>query len=264
MWDVIRFQAVSKRYGRWPGRRNEALRALDLRVRPGELVALVGRNGAGKSTVLGLTLGFLRASEGRVRVGGEAPRTYVRGHGAGYLPENFSPPGQLRADRVLLRLALLDGLDRAAARRSVREALARAGLEGSGRRRVKTLSRGNRQRLALAQLLLRSREVLLLDEPWGGLDPGGRSRLREILGELRRERPGAAMIVASHDLGQVARVADRAVVLDEGRAVDRVRLGRADDAGDLERRVLECGVGAGRGRAERDGRRAPPRVGGAG
>lgn len=257
---MIRYQAVSKRYGRWPGRGNVALRGLDLRVRPGELVALVGRNGAGKSTVLGLTLGFLRASEGRVRIGGLVPRDYVRRHGAGYLPEGFAPPGQLRADRVLHRLALMDGMDRSEARRRVREALARAGLEGSGRSRVKTLSRGNRQRLGVAQLLLRPRDVLLLDEPWGGLDPGGRSRLREILGELRRERPGAAVVVASHDLDQVARVADRAVVLDEGRAVDRVRLRGADDAGDLERRVLECGVVAGRGRAERDGRRPPPRV----
>lgn len=261
---MIRYQAVSKRYGRWPGRGNAALRGLNLRVRPGELVALVGRNGAGKSTVLGLTLGFLRASDGSVRIGGLVPRSYVRRHGVGYLPEGFAPPGQLRADRVLRRLALLGGLDRTEARRRVREALARTGLEGSGRRRVRTLSRGNRQRLGVAQLLLRPRDVLLLDEPWGGLDPGGRCRLREILGELRRKRPGAAVVVASHDLGQVARVADRAVVLDGGRAVDRVRLGGADDAGELERRVLECGVVAGRGRAERDGRRPPPRVGGAG
>ena len=257
---MIRFQAVSKRYGGIPGRGKAALRGLDLRVRPGECVALVGPNGAGKSTVAGLALGFLRPSAGRVRVGGLEPREYVRRHGAGYLPERFSPRGGLRAGRLLRRLARLDGLDRADARRRVREALARAGLAGSSRRPVGALSRGQRQRLGVAQLLLRPRAVVLLDEPWSGLDPEGRSRLREILGELR----GAALVVASHDLAQVARVAERAVVLDGGRAVDRVRLDGQNGAADLERRVLECGVDAGRGRAERDGGRPPPRTGGAG
>ena len=236
------------------------MRKLDLRVRSGECVALVGPNGAGKSTVVGVALGFLRPSEGSVRIDGLEPREYVRSHGAGYLPEHFYPRGRLRAERVLLRLALLDGLNREEARHRVRETLDRVGLEGSSGRRVRALSRGNRQRLGVAQLLLRPRRVVLLDEPWGGLDPEGKARLREVVARLREERPGAALIVASHDLAQVARVADRAVVLDRGRAVDRLRLGDGSGAGQLERRVLACGDDAGRGRAERDGGRPPPRA----
>lgn len=259
---MIRLEAVSKRYGRLPGRGDAAVRGLDLRVRSGECVALVGPNGAGKSTVVGLVLGFLRPTGGTVRVGGLGPREHVRRHGTGYLPEGFSPRGRLRAGRVLRRLALLDGLSRREARWRAGEALDRVGLEGSGRRRVEALSRGERQRLGVAQLLLRPRGVVLLDEPWGGLDPEGKTRLREVLAELRTERPGAAVVVASHDLDQVTRVADRAVVLVRGRAVDRLRLGGETDVGGLERRILECGDTPGRGRAERDGRRSPPRAGG--
>lgn len=260
---MIRFKAVSKRYGRLPGRGDAALRGLDLRVRAGECVALVGPNGAGKSTVVGLALGFLRPTEGTVRVGGLRPREHVRRHGAGYLPERFSPRGRLRAGQVLRRLALLDGLSRGEARRRAGEALDRVGLEKSGRRRVKALSRGERQRLGVAQLLLRPRGVVLLDEPWGGLDPEGKARLREVVAELRTERSGPAVVVASHELDQVTRVADRAVVLVRGRVVDRLRPGGKADVGHLERRILECGDTPGRGRAERDGRRPPPRAGGA-
>lgn len=262
---MIRFEAVSKRYGPLPGTGAAALRRLDLRVHSGECVALVGPNGAGKSTIIGLALGFLRPSAGRVRVGGLAPRRYVRGHGAGYLPERFSPPGRLRAAEVLRRLALLDGMGAGEARATAREALDRTGLGASAGDRVRGLSRGNLQRLGVAQLLLRPRAVVLLDEPWGGLDPEGKSRLRALLADLRRSRPDAAMVVASHELGQVARVADRAVVLAGGRVSGRLALGPGTDGDVLERRILECGDAdaPGRGRAERDGRRSPPRAEGA-
>lgn len=263
---MIRFQEVSKRYGRLPGRGGAALRGLDLRVRPGECVALVGPNGAGKSTVVGLALGFLRPSEGRIRVGGLPPRRYVRTRGAGYLPERYSPPARLRVRAALHRLALLDGLGRPKARGRVREALARTGLEDSAGRRVQELSRGDRQRLGVAQLLLCPRGVLLLDEPWGGLDPAGKRRLREALVGLRREHPRTAVLVASHDLGQVARVADRALVLAGGRAVDRLTLGGDGDGRLLERRVLES-VGplpTRSGRREPGGGRAPFRSGAGG
>jgi len=259
---VIRFEAVSKRYGFLPGAGHTALRGLDLRVRAGECVALVGPNGAGKSTALGLLAGFLRPSAGRIRVGGLPPRRYARERGIGYLPERFSPPGRLRAVQALRRLALLDGLPRGEAGPRAREALDRTGLGASARARVGGLSRGNLQRLGVAQLLLRPREVLLLDEPWGGLDPRGKSLLRELLADLRRTRPEAAMVVASHELEQVARVADAAVVLSGGRASERVRLGTGRDGEVLERKILESDVTGptGRGRAERDGGRSPPRA----
>lgn len=257
---MIRFQGVSKRYGRLPGRRRAALRGLDLRVRPGECVGLVGPNGAGKSTVMGLALGFLRPSVGRVRVGGLPPRRYARTTGVSHLPEALSPPARLRAGDLLRRLALLDGLGRREAREAAREALERAGLGDAADRRVGELSRGRKQRLGVAQLLLRPRDVVLLDEPWSGLDPEGRRRLRRLTAELRRSRPAAAVLVASHDLDQVARVADRAVVLVGGRARERLPLEGPADGALLEARILEAEEAGpprgGRGRLRR-GMRSP-------
>lgn len=249
---MISFESVEKCYGRLPGRREVALRGLDLRVRRGECVALVGPNGAGKSTVIGLALGFLRPNAGRVRVDGTSPGRYLRTRGAACLPERFSPPSRLRSYQVLRRLALLEGMERREVPGRVRSALSRVGLEHARRTRVRSLSRGYRQRLGIAQLLLEPREVLLLDEPWGGLDPEGKSRFRAILGRLRSERREATVLVASHDLGQVARVADRAVVLAGGRAAEEIPL-RGQGASDLlERRVLaRAAVGATGRRAAR-------------
>lgn len=235
---MITFDGVTKRYGRLPGRRELALRGLELRVRRGECVALVGPNGAGKSTAIGLALGFLRPDGGRVRVGGEEPARFLRSRGAAYLPERFSPPSHLRAEAVLRRLALLGGVARRETRGRARAALARVGLKDAREKRVRALSRGHRQRLGVAQLLLAPRRIVLLDEPWGGMDPEGKSRLRKIFADLRTERRGTAMLLASHDLGQVARVADRAVVLAGGRAAEEVPLRREGAEGLLEERVL--------------------------
>lgn len=242
---MIRFQRVSKRYGCGRGSAAAALRSFDFRAEVGECVGLVGANGAGKSTVLGLLLGFLRPGAGTVRVSGLPPERFVRTRGAGYLPEGYRPPERLRAGVLLRRLGALDGLGGREARRRTCEVLDRVGLGGSARARVGTLSRGNRQRLGVAQLLLRPRRLVLLDEPWSGLDAEGRSRLRSVLDELRRERPETTVLLASHDLGQVARVADRAVLLDRGRSVGERRIGADDDGAALERWVLgSAGAGA--------------------
>lgn len=235
---MIRFQRVSKRYGSGPGSAVPALRSFDLRARSGECVALVGPNGAGKSTVLGLLLGFLRPSAGAVRVADLPPERFVRTRGAAYLPEGYRPPERIRAGALLRRLAALDGLGWREARRRSAEVLERVGLGGSDRARVGTLSRGNRQRLGVAQLLLRPRRLTVLDEPWSGLDAEGRSRLRSVLAGLRRERPETTLLLASHDLGQVSRVADRAVLLDRGRCAGERGVGAGDDGAALERWVL--------------------------
>lgn len=235
---MIRFQRVGKRYGSGPGSAVRALRSFDLRVPPGESVALVGPNGAGKSTVLGLLLGFLRPTRGAVRVADLPPERFVRSRGVGYLPEGYRPRERIRAGALLRRLAALDGLGWREARRRTVEVLGRVGLGGSAGVRVGTLSRGNRQRLGVAQLLLRPRRLILLDEPWSGLDAEGRSRLRSVLAQMRRERPETTLLLASHDLGQVARVADRAVLLDRGRSAGERKIRAGDDGAALETWVI--------------------------
>jgi ABC-2 type transport system ATP-binding protein len=209
---MIELEQVTKRYGRRG--RTEALRDVSLRVPTGAVWAVVGPNGAGKSTLLGLVLGFIRPTRGSVKLAGESPRDYIRGAGAGYLPEQFSVPAEWRTGDALRMLGRLDGADAAAAQRAADE----FGLAPHLDKRAGDLSRGLLQRLGLAQALLGGHPLVVLDEPTEGLDPIWRIRLRDILAGLRAR--GSTVVIASHDLGEVERVADRAVLLEGGRVRD--------------------------------------------
>jgi ABC-2 type transport system ATP-binding protein len=207
---MIELDSVTKRYGR-RRTRPAALSDVSLHVPAGAVWAVVGPNGAGKSTLLALVLGFIRPSAGAVRVGGSRPRDYLRDEGAAYLPERFDMPAAWRVRDALHMLARLDGDDgRAAA-----GAADRLGLGPHLDKRAGELSRGLLQRVGLAQTLLARRALVVLDEPTEGLDPLWRIRLRDIIGELRAD--GRTVLLASHDLAEVERVADRAVLLDGGR-----------------------------------------------
>jgi ABC-2 type transport system ATP-binding protein len=205
---MIELDRVTKRYGR-KGAQPDALHDVTAEVPAGEVWAVVGPNGAGKSTLLSLVLGFVRATSGRLRIDGEAPRDFVRGRGAGYLPERFSVP---RVWTVRAALRLFARLDGSAANEA--GAIDRLGLEPLLERPTGELSRGMLQRVGLAQALLAPHPLVVLDEPTEGLDPIWRIRLRDVLRELRDA--GTTIILASHDLGEVERVADRALVLERG------------------------------------------------
>lgn len=213
-----------------------ALDCFDLRVRPGCTLAVVGGNGAGKSTLFGVLGGLLRPSSGFVSIRGLTPVENARWRGVGLLPDRMRLPSRTRVRDLMLRLAALEGLvgrDRAV---RVDAALDRLGLGDRSRDRCGSLSRGLRQRLGIAQLLLAPRQLMLLDEPWSGLDPMWRAALREILDSLRCSAPEAVILVSSHELAEAARVADRVIVIDRGRRVDD--LSAVGDAERLERRVL--------------------------
>lgn len=233
---MIEFAGVSRRFGRGRGH-VEALGGVSLRVERGTVVAVVGPNGAGKSTLFALALGFLGATAGRVTIAGEDPRAWVRGRGAGYLPERFTLPGGWPVGRALRALTALErgGAAEAAG------AVARWGLEEVVAREAGELSRGMVQRVGLAQATAVAHELVVLDEPSEGLDPVWRIRLRDEVKRLRSA--GATVLLASHDLAEVERVADRVVLLDRGRVVEilesadrpvltgewRLRLGAAFD-----------------------------------
>jgi len=214
---MIDFQNVSKRYRSAWGGGTDALRELTLHVRTGETFAVVGPNGAGKSTLLGLILGYLKPTRGRVRVGGRCARLYVRTCGIGFLPEQTGLPAHLTVREVLIRLGTLDGLQGLERERCVCRALERLELTESSRKRTGELSKGNRQRLGIAQLLLRPRSLIVMDEPASGLDPLWRVNLRQLLGELRAEDPARTLVISSHDLHEIEQVADRVAVIDHGR-----------------------------------------------
>jgi ABC-2 type transport system ATP-binding protein len=215
---MIHLDQVVKEYGGWAararGRVVPALTGVTLNVQPGTVLGIVGPNGAGKSTLIRILLGYLRPTRGKVTVGGVAPRAYAERHGVAYVPESPAiPPGWTveYAMRVYASLAELEDPGP-----QVEAALGRVGLNELRPRRVAALSKGMRQRLAIAQALLGDREVMVLDEPTSGLDPEWVAELRGIVAEWRAARAGRIALVASHDLSELERTADRVAVLESG------------------------------------------------
>jgi ABC-2 type transport system ATP-binding protein len=210
---MIELAGVGKDFGtrRQPVR---ALHDVALSLDPG-VWAVVGPNGAGKSTLLALVLGFLMPSSGTVTIDGLSPRRYRRRVGVGYLPERFRLPPQWPVRDALHGLAGLEGLDATAAADRVDWVMDHLGLADHADRQVGELSRGLNQRMGLAQALLGDRRLLVLDEPTEGLDPLWRVRFRDLLMDLRGD--GRTVLLASHELAEVERVADRVILLDGGR-----------------------------------------------
>ena len=223
---MIRFQDVAKEYGgplaRWRGDRVRALDGVTFTVPPGAAVGLVGPNGAGKSTLIRLILGYLSPTRGGVQVGGMLPRDYAERRGIAYVPDRVALPPWWTVRGALDAFAALGEVDEHRAR--VDRVMRRLGLVELAGRRVAALSKGNLQRLGIAQALLGDRKVMVMDEGTDGLDPEWVARVRDIVAEWRRADPERVLIFASHDLDEVERVADEAVVLSEGRVREVIRL----------------------------------------
>lgn len=207
---LIELRGAGKRFGQRPG--VVALRPTNLMVAAGEVCAVVGPNGAGKSTLLALALGYLRPTTGEVRLDGAPPRERHRAGAVAYLPERFSLPGGWTVRAALRGLASRDREPDPGAQADA--AITRCGLEEVVDRPIAELSRGTLQRVGIAQAWLAPARILVLDEPTEGLDPLWRLRLRELIRE--RRAAGAAILLASHDLGEVERLADRVLLLDRG------------------------------------------------
>ncbi len=199
------------------------LHGVDLRVAPGEVVGLLGPNGAGKTTTMRVLLGLHRPDAGTVAVDGPV----------GYLPEAPEGHDALRVEDQLRFLAEVKGLDRRSIDGAVGAALDEADVADLARRPVGRLSKGQRQRVGLAQALLGDPPTLLLDEPTSGLDPGQVRAVRTLV--RSRAEAGAAVLVSTHLLAEAAATCDRVVVLARGRVVADEVPGEGDD---LEDRFL--------------------------
>lgn len=223
---MIRIEKVVKEFGgplaRLRGERVRALDGVTLHVPPGAAVALVGPNGAGKSTLIRLLLGYLAPTRGGVQVGGMIPRDYAERRGIAYVPDRISLPPAWTVRGALHTFAALGEVDRPSER--IQRVLRRLGLTELEGRRVAALSKGNLQRLAIAQAFLAERKVMVMDEGTDGLDPEWVARVREMLAEWRRADPERVLVYASHDLDEVERVAEQAVVLSDGRVREVVDL----------------------------------------
>ncbi|MEW6337757.1 MAG: ABC transporter ATP-binding protein [Acidobacteriota bacterium] len=207
---MIRFSSLSKRYGA-----HSALEDVSLEVAPGEVVALLGPNGSGKTTSLKIAAGLVHPSSGEVWVGEPPRRTSEPAARAAisFLPQKVAFPESLTGREVL---AFYGRLRDAPAGRA-EQVLRVAALNGAGARAVGTYSGGMVQRLGLAVAALADASVLLLDEPTAALDPEGLRAFYEFAAG-RRDRRGTVLFT-SHQLGDVERLADRFAVLVEGRLV---------------------------------------------
>ena len=193
-----------------------ALDGVTLAVGEGELVGLVGRNGAGKTTAMRAIVGILRPDTGEVRWQGgpvgESERLRF-----GYMPEERGLYAQMRIGDQVAYFARLHGMERDAAARAAEGWLARLGLGGRARDLLVTLSHGNQQRVQLAVALAHDPLLLVLDEPFAGLDPEAVDSLSEVLREQAAE--GRSILFSSHQLELVERICRRVVVLDAGRVI---------------------------------------------
>lgn len=212
---VIEFRNVGKTYRSLLGNSVKAVEEFSLMVVEGEILGIAGPNGAGKTTLIAMMLGYLRPTTGIVEINGLPARQYVERNGIGYLSELIAINPKWRAETALVRFATLAGIPSAEISRRVGYVIDLLGLAEHRDKKVKALSKGNLQRLGLAQALLRDEQILVLDEPTYGLDPVWTQRFRDIVGELRR--PDRTILIASHNLDELQRLADRVVIIDHGR-----------------------------------------------
>ena len=212
---VIEFRNVGKTYKSLLGNSVKAVEEFSLMVGEGETLGIAGPNGAGKTTLIAMMLGYLRPTTGMVEIDGVQPRQYIERNGIGYLSELIAINPKWRAETALVRFATLAGIPQSEISGRVGYVIDLLGLGEHRDKKVKALSKGNLQRLGLAQTLLRDEQILVLDEPTYGLDPVWTQRFRDIVGELRR--PDRTMLIASHNLDELQRLADRVAIIDHGR-----------------------------------------------
>lgn len=194
-----------------------ALKGVSLRVERGEIFGLLGKNGAGKTTLIKVLLGILSPTEGRAELLGEpVGRVAVRKR-VGYLPEDHRFPEYHTAASLLDFYGTLLEMPAAARRERIPKVLELVGLSGRMHTKIRTYSKGMKQRVGLAQALLHEPEVIFLDEPTDGVDPTGRREIRQLLHALKQR--GVTIFVNSHLLGEVELLCDRVVILDRGEVI---------------------------------------------
>ena len=227
---VIRAEGLTKRYAA-----TVAVDHVDLEVHSGEILGILGPNGSGKTTTILMLLGLTEPTEGRAEVAGFDPlrEPLEVKRRVGYLPDTVGFYDGLSARDNLAYTGRLAGLSRREIDERFAEALEKVGLPDVGRERVATFSRGMRQRLGLAEILMKRPSIAILDEPTATLDPHS---TQEFLGMIRRlKADGTAVLLSSHHLDQVQSVCDRVALFNLG------RIALSGSVTDLAQRVLGGG-----------------------
>ncbi|MGA8524208.1 MAG: ATP-binding cassette domain-containing protein, partial [Candidatus Dormiibacterota bacterium] len=222
---MLELSHLTKRYGAL-----EALHDLSFNVTPGEIFGFVGANGAGKTTTMRVVLGVLEADSGSVIWDG-APITFATRRRIGYIPEDRGLYPKMTVISQLEYFGQLHGLTRKAAHDASTALLERLGLADRAKSQLQSLSHGNQQRVQLAAALVFSPDLLVLDEPFAGLDPVAVDSMTDV---LRAEADGGKPIVlSSHQLDIVERVCDRVGIINHGQMVATGTVAELIDRGPL-------------------------------
>jgi ABC-2 type transport system ATP-binding protein len=245
---LIEVRDLWKDFGEGP-----VIRGLTFTVEAGEVHGLLGPNGAGKTTTVKCIVGLLRADRGTIRVGGrEVPEDRGFRELIGYLPENPALPEYLTVKEFLLLIGRLKGLEPEEARERTEEVASLFGLDAHMDRLVHDLSKGTRQRVAFAAAVINSPKILVLDEPFNGLDPEAQRVAKLLMRETAKA--GGAVLVSTHLLDSVERLCDRATIINAGVAVasgtigEIVRRAGLDEGATLEEAFINIVRGSRWGR----------------
>src|SRR5690554_1676835 len=207
---MIRVEALSRNYGDF-----QAVRNVSFQIQPGEIVGLLGHNGAGKTTIMKMLTGFIEPSAGNILINGKNLRDHSSElrRDMGYLPENPPTYPEMTVCDYLDYAAQLRGVPAGERVAAVRNAIARTELQDKALQPINTLSRGYRQRVGVAQAIIHSPKILILDEPTNGLDPSQIQHMRELIRSMRQQ---ATVILSTHIMQEVNAVCDRVLMIRHG------------------------------------------------
>ncbi len=210
---MIEVHGMSKFYGQ-----KKAVNNLDFSIAEGEIIGLLGLNGAGKSTILKILGCFLLPSNGEAKVGGYSviDQAYEVRKSIGYLPDTPPLYNEMKVTSYLKFVGKLKGVAEEHIAASVREAMEKTNLDEVADNLIQELSHGYRQRVGIAQALVHKPKVLILDEPINGLDPIQIAEMRDLILSLKREH---TVLLSSHILSEITKTCDRILVIDKGHLV---------------------------------------------
>lgn len=241
---MIAVDRLTRKYGDFI-----AVDDVSFEIKKGEIVGLLGHNGAGKTTIMKLLTGFLEPSDGHISIDGldmETQRSAIQ-EKIGYLPENCPLYPEMTVIGYLEYAASLHKIPENKRHRKIREAIAQTELAPKAMDTISTLSRGYRQRVGVAQAILHAPKIIILDEPTNGLDPSQIFQMRALVKDLARD---ATVIISTHILQEVQAICDRVIIIQNGR---KYLDSRIEDLQQVNRLTVEMDAGPDLAKAIFDG-----------
>jgi ABC-2 type transport system ATP-binding protein len=205
---------VNHLYKSYTGKR--AVEDLSFTVDPGEILGLIGPNGAGKSSTIKIILDFMRPDSGEVKIFGQQMNEALKNQ-IGYLPEEKGLYKKLTAIDLILYFASLKGMDKSSAKEKADVLLRRTGMFESRKKKIKEMSKGMGQIIQFIVTIIHDPRLIIMDEPFSGLDPVNTELMKNIVSDLRDE--GKAIILSTHQMNQVEEICDRVLMVNEGSEV---------------------------------------------